>query len=319
MAVTFEDYYQTLGLQRDASAEDIKRAYRKLARENHPDTNKDDPDAAAKFSKISEANEVLSDPEKRKKYDQFGQHWKQGQSINPDDVRGFGGGGFEDLFRNARTQGARPGPGGFRFEQSGGSSSSFFDALFGQMHDAHAHDDAFRRRPGNTGFRNQPAEQTHDLTVSLHEAMHGGTRSVSLQGPQGNSELDVKVPAGVREGSKIRLKQHGLVLRIHVASHPHFTVQGSDLTTVVHIDPATAALGGKADVNTPDGSATLTIPPGTSSGSKLRLRGKGLPTKPGGDEHGDLLARVMIRVPKELNEAQRAAYKQLKEANNTNT
>ncbi len=321
MPVTFEDYYQTLGLERDASADDIKRAYRKLARQHHPDINKDDPEAAKKFSKVSEAYEVLSDPDKRKKYDQFGQHWKHGQSINPDDMHGFGGGGFEDLFRHAQTRGTHAGPGGFRYEQTDGNFSDFFEALFGQMRDAHAHADreeAFRY--ANAGNGRSPAaapEQTHDLTVSLHEAMHGGSRSISLQGPQGNSELDVKIPAGVHEGSKIRLKEHGLVLRIHLAAHPHFTVQGNDLVTVVHIDPATAALGGKADINTPDGDASLTIPPGTSSGSKLRLRGKGLPIKPHATERGDLLARVMIRVPKELTDAQRTAYQTLKEANET--
>ena len=301
MAVTFEDYYQTLGLKRDASAADIKRAYRTLARKYHPDVNKDDPDAAGKFSKVSEAHDVLSDPEKRKKYDQFGENWKHGQTINPEDFGGFAG-GFGGSERG----------GGFRFESTGGGFSDFFESIFGQMRDAHAAD-----QPGaGAGFRTAPQPQQHDLTVSLHEALHGGTRALSLEGPQGQQSIDVKIPAGVRTGSKIRLKEHGLLLKINLAAHPEFTVRGNDLIADVAIDPATAALGGVADVKTPDGkTATLTVPAGTSSGAKLRLRGQGLPAKPGSADRGDLLARLMIRVPKDLTDKQRSAYEALRDAN----
>ncbi len=321
MAVQFEDYYQTLGVKRDASADEIKRAYRQLARKLHPDTNKDDPDAAAKFSKVGEAYEVLSDPEKRQKYDQFGQHWKHGQSINPDDLNGVFGGGFG---RGGTRHGFRgfggdaKGPHGFHFESSGSEGfSDFFEALFGQMREAHAQDagHGFDPRAGQTSAPRMQ-ETAHDLTVTLHEALHGGTRSLSLQTPDGTSHLDVKIPAGVRDGSKIRLKEHGVVLRIAVAPHPDFTVAGSSLLTDVCVDPATAALGGKSDVNTPDGKATLTIPPGTNSGAKLRLKAQGLPTKPNGTDRGDLIARVMITVPKELTDRQHAAYEALREADN---
>ncbi|MEM1097324.1 MAG: J domain-containing protein [Planctomycetota bacterium] len=303
MAVTFEDYYQTLGLKRDASAADIKRAYRTLARKYHPDVNKDDPDAATKFSKVSEAHDVLSDPEKRKKYDQFGENWKHGQTINPEDFGGFSG-GFGGGERG----------GGFRFESSGGGFSDFFESIFGQMRDAHAADQA---GPG-PGFRTAPQLQEHDLTVSLHEALHGGTRSLTIEGPQGTQSIDVKIPAGVRTNSKIRLKEHGLLLKINLAAHPKFTVRGDNLIADVTIDPATAALGGAADVNTPDGkTATLTVPPGTSSGAKLRLRGQGLPRKPGSTDRGDLLARLMIQVPIDLTDQQRSAYEALRDANET--
>ncbi|MEM7576156.1 MAG: J domain-containing protein [Planctomycetota bacterium] len=307
MAVTFEDYYQTLGLKRDASAADIKRAYRTLARKLHPDVNKDDPEAAAKFSKVSEAHDVLSDPEKRKKYDQFGENWKHGQTINPEDFGGFGGG-----FRGGPSGGG----GGFRFESGNGGFSDFFESVFGQMRDAHAQDAA---GPGNSGFRTSaPPMQEHPLTVTLHETLHGGTRSLSLQGPQGDQSIDVKIPAGVRTGSKIRLKEHGLLLKITLAPHPDYTVTGADLTADVPLDPATAALGGPVDVATPDGkTATLTVPPGTSSGAKLRLRGQGLPRKPNADERGDLLARLMIRVPKHLTDEQRSAYEALRDAKPT--
>ncbi|MEM1446283.1 MAG: J domain-containing protein [Planctomycetota bacterium] len=309
MAVTFEDYYQTLGLKRDASAADVKRAYRTLARKYHPDVNKDDPNAATKFSKVSEAHDVLSDPEKRKKYDQFGENWKHGQTINPEDFGGFGG-GFGGPGSGERG-------GGFRFESSGGGFSDFFESVFGRMQEAHAAEDF---AAGNRqGFRTAtPALQEHELTVSLHEALHGGTRSLSLEGPQGKQSIDVKIPAGVRTGSKIRLKEHGLLLKINLAPHPDFTVQGDQLIADVPIDPATAALGGPVDVQTPEGqTATLTVPPGTSSGAKLRLRGQGLPRKPGSSERGDLLARLMIRVPKELTDEQRSAYEALRDANAT--
>ncbi|MEM8781349.1 MAG: J domain-containing protein [Planctomycetota bacterium] len=308
MAVTFEDYYQTLGIARDASPEDVKRAYRQLARKLHPDVNKDDPDAAAKFAKVSEAHDVLSDPDKRKKYDRFGQNWKQGQTINPEDFANFGG------FR-----GTGGGDHGFRFEHSGGRGgfSDFFESIFGQMRDAHAADDFAAGR--GSGFQApKPRLQEHPITVSLHEAMRGGTRALTIEGGNGTQTIDVKVPAGVRDGSKIRLKSHGLMLVVTLAKHPDFAIQGDHLVADVSLDPATAALGGTADVKTPDGQiATLTVPPGTSSGAKLRLRGQGLPLKPGGAERGDLLARLMIRVPKDLTDPQRAAYEALRDANQT--
>lgn len=335
MAVKFQDYYETLGVDRKASQDEIKSAYRKLARKYHPDVNKDES-AKGRFEKINEAYEVLGDPEKRQKYDQLGANWKHGQDFSPPPGGGYdfgsgGGGGF-----GFRTSGGR---GGATFE---GDFSDFFNQFFGapgsapgsgraRTHGHRAHgrassfEDLFAGSPGSAGSARgagsgprggastaQPPMQETDVTVSLHEAHHGATRRLTLQGPGGTQNLDVKIPAGVTDGSKIRLKDKGVQLHVKVAKDPRFEVHGHDLTTDVKVDPATGALGGKADVDTLDGPITLTIPPGSSSGSKLRLKARGL-HKRGKDERGDLFARVMITVPKTLTDEQRAAYEKLRE------
>jgi len=333
MAVKFQDYYQTLGVSRDAKPEEIRRAYRKLAQKYHPDRNKAE-DAAEKFSQVNEAYEVLKDPEKRKLYDQLGENWKQGQDFRPPP-------GYEDMFAGARARGGT-GPRGthYQFHTSGGGPSGaasggggasgghsqffdMFEQLFGGARSGRVNlDDLFAGRAdpsagfGRGGFTGggtrtaPPPLQEHELTVSLHEAYHGTTRSLQLEGPQGRQTIDVKVPAGVKDGAKIRLRDQGLMLKIRIAPDPRFTVEGANLTTDVKVSPDTAALGGKAEVPTLDGPATLTIPPGTSSGQRLRLKGRGLGL---GASKGDLFARVMITVPKTLNEKQRAAYQALRE------
>ncbi|MEM9883445.1 MAG: J domain-containing protein [Planctomycetota bacterium] len=293
MPVKFEDYYQTLGVARDATADQIKRAYRKLAQKLHPDRN-DAPDAAEKFSKVSEAYEVLKDDEKRAKYDRFGANYRDGQDFRPPP-------GFEGFdFGGTNTRG-----GGFQFE--GQDFSDFFRQMFGGPNGTHTD-------PGRDRFGRgtQPTEQEAELTVSLHEAVHGSTRQLTLTDGQTGKQtrLDVKVPAGVKPGSVIRLRGENLRLKLNVAPDPRFKIEGSNLTTDVTVAPPVAALGGKADVETLDGPVTLTIPPGTSSGAKLRLRGRGL-GRP--DQRGDLLARVMIVVPKTMTEAQRGLYEQLRD------
>lgn len=309
MAVKFEDYYQTLGVKRDASPDEIKRAYRKLAQQYHPDRNKAD-DAAERFSKIGEAYEVLKDPEKRKLYDRLGQNWKQGQDFRPPP-------GFEDIFGGAgRGAHAGAGPGGMRFEfrDTGGGHSQFFDMfeqLFGGVRGGRMNvDDLFGGRADpragfGQGGQPQPMQE-HAIAVSLHEAYHGASRSLTMQGPGGTKTIDVKIPAGIKPGSKMRLKDHGLLLKIDVAPDPRFKVEGKSLTTEAKLTPAQAALGGKVDVATLDGTVTLTVPPGTSSGQKLRVKGKGL-----GD--GDLFVRIMITVPRPLNEMQRELYEKLRD------
>lgn len=319
MALQFEDYYKTLGVERSASADEIKRAYRKLANKHHPDKNKDNPNAAEQFAKVGEAYEVLSDKEKRAKYDRLGANWKHGEQFEP--PPGFGG-----AFRQ--------GPGGFNFQggQAGGSAggfSDFFEMLFGQAAQgggSAAFEQMFAGSAGQGGghrFENhgqgfkQPrqAEQTHNLQVSLTEAYHGATRQLRVQGPQGEQTIDVKIPKGATTGTKLRLKEHGLLLKIIVASDPRFGLASNgDLTTIVKVPPHIAALGGKADAPTIDSTVTMTIPPGTSSGTKLRLKAKGMPRRKG--EPADLFARVMIEVPKELSEEQRKAYERLRDAEN---
>ncbi len=322
MAVKFQDYYDTLGVPRDASQEQIQQAYRKLARQHHPDVNKG-PEAEAKFKQISEAYEVLKDPEKRKRYDKLGKDWKHGQEFRPPP-------GFEDIHFEFGGNGRG---GGFSF-QPGGQFSDFFEALFGDTGGARGRggfggrsgfEQMFRQAErGGGGGRSgagprgaggapgaQP-EQEAELTISLHEAFHGTTRRLDLQGPEGRKTVDVKVPPGTTSGSKIRLRGQGLVLKVNVAPDPRFEVHGRDLTTEVTIQPWQAALGDKVEAPTPEGKVTLTVPAGTSSGAKLRLRGKGMPARGKHAEPGDLFVRVMIGVPKSLTDEQRRLYEQLK-------
>ncbi|MEE9405401.1 MAG: J domain-containing protein [Algisphaera sp.] len=297
MALTFEDYYKTLGVSRTASADEIKRAYRKLARELHPDRN-DAPDAHERFSKVGEAYEVLKDPEKRKKYDRLGANWKQGEQFRAPP-------GFEDMFGGGGSGGG------------GGDFSDFFSQVFGaQGGGARGGPDPFGRSFGGRGggARPQaaPPEQEIDLTVSLHEAYHGGTRQLTVSGGMSTKTIDVKIPAGMKPGGKIRLKGENLLLKILVAPDPRFTVEGKNLVADITLSPAIAALGGKVDIPTFDGEVTLTVPAGISSGQRLRLKNKGL-----GD--GDLFARLVIAAPKNLSDEQRDLYEKLRELETAET
>jgi curved DNA-binding protein len=308
MSVQFEDYYSVLGVPRSASAEDIQRAYRKLARQLHPDVNKA-PDAQQKFSRLNEAYEVLKDPKKRQRYDELGANYRPGQEFRPPP-------GFEEAFSRGQGRDSATG-GGFRFETGGGGFSDFFEAFFGPQ-------SGFARgRAGGTDFEDlftapnqgRPAngahEQQADLTVSLEEAYRGTTRRLDVQGPQGRKALEVKIPAGTRPGQKIRLRGEGIVLRVNIAPHPRFEVDANgDLTTELRITPSQAALGDKIDLPLIDGKVVVTVPPGSSSGSRLRLRGQGMPTRTG--DRGDLYVRLVIAVPRELTDAQRRLYESLR-------
>ena len=315
MALKFEDYYKTLGVDRSASADEIKRAYRKLANKYHPDKNKDDKKAPAMFAKVGEAYEVLSDKDKREKYDRLGENWKHGDQFQP--PPGYGGQ-------------SRQGAGGFNFQSGGdaGGFSDFFETLFGQASRGGARNSggaSFEEMFGGAGgysggghrFENpgqarQAPAQTHEISVSLTEAYRGASRQLSLQGPAGTQTIDVKIPKGTITGNKLRLKEHNLLLKINVANDPRFELaKNGNLTTTVKVAPHTAALGGKVDVPTMEGTVTMTLPAGTSSGAKLRLKGKGMPRR--NAESADLFARVMIEVPKELTEEQRKVFEQLRE------
>lgn len=314
MSVKFEDYYQVLGVSKTASADEIKRAYRKLAQQWHPDRNKD-KGAAERFSKIGEAYEVLGDPEKRKKYDQFGAGYQAGQEFRPPP-------GFEGFGKGAGFH--AKGPGGQSFSFEGEHFSDFFETLFGQQmrggrgrgqNGSGMNGGGFEEMFANAARAQRSAaaaEQEADVEVTLEEAYHGTSRALQLQGPDGTKSLDVKIPAGTRSGQKIRLRGEGVVLKIHIAKHPRFDVNHADLTTDVSLTPSQAALGTKVDVATLDGSVSLTIPPGTSSGQRLRLRGKGLKNKDG--ERGDLYLRTMIAVPKNLTDHQRRLFEQLRDS-----
>jgi curved DNA-binding protein len=320
MPVTFEDYYKVLGVAKDASQDVIKKAYRKLAQQWHPDRNKD-PQAQEKFAQVGEAYDVLKDPDKRKKYDQLGQNWKHGQTINPEDF-GFGrpgGGHGRGGPGGFRGTGGGPGTGGYSFES--GRFSDFFESIFGG---GQSFDEIFNGQTGPHTDARRPRsrpvpQQTADVTISLHEAYHGTSRQLNLTEPDGTTKtLDVKIPAGTTDGRKIRLRGENLLLTVRVGPDPRFELDGHDLTATATLTPAQATLGDKIDVPTMTGSATVTVPPGTQPGARLRLTGHGLPTgkaaPKGGDKpHGNLFVRLKVQVPKDLPDDQRDLYKQLRD------
>jgi curved DNA-binding protein len=281
MAVGYQDYYEALGVPRDASEEDIRRAYRKLARENHPDVNKD-PAAEDRFKEVSEAYEVLRDPDKRERYDRLGSNWRNGQDVSGAagfDPRDFGG-GFGD---------------GVRVEYGGGEDfSDLFEGLFGGGR---------RGRRGGGGFDGFSMDQEAVLELTLPEAARGGPRRLSLGDGR---EFEVQIPPGVRDGQVIRLPGEGLRLRVRLRGDKRFRLKGDDVETDVPVAPWEAALGATVSVRTLDGSARLKIPAGSSSGRRLRLRGAGL----GG---GDLYAVVKIVVPKKLTKKERDLFQKLAE------
>lgn len=315
----YKDYYATLGVKKDAPQDDIQKAYRKLARKYHPDVNKD-PAAEMKFKEVGEAYEVLKDPDKRKKYDQFGAHWKRAQQGGggvPPGYEGFDFGGFEGF----DFSGFGGGPGG------GGAEgfSSFFEMLFGSG----APGGAGGRRAGRGGFGGRSRMRGGDteavIQLTLEEAVRGGTREITLSDAETGQRktLSVRIPEGIRPGQKIRLAGKGqpgfdgspagdLLLKIEILPDPRFRIEGSDLHTTVPVTPWEAALGGEADVETPTGRLRVRIPAGTSSGRKIRLRERGL-SAPGGTK-GDLFAEFRIVVPEQLTDRERALFEQLAEA-----
>lgn len=294
------DYYETLGVERKASADEIKKAFRKLALQFHPDRNPDDKSAEERFKEVNEAYAVLSDPEKRKQYDMFG-------------AEGFGQRySQEDIFRNFdfRSIFDELGGGGFDFRSvfgggNGGRSQGGFNPFGGGRRQV------ARGRDVESG-----------LTVGFHEAYHGGERSFTLKGPQGTETINVKVPAGIRTGQKLRVQGRGepgpgggpagdLLLEVTVADHPIYRRDGDDVEMDLPVGVTTAVLGGSVEVTLPGGDTKrLKIPPGTGSGKRIRIRGKGFPTRGGA---GDLYVRVMVDVPSELDDAQRAHFESLRE------
>ena len=291
MSVGFKDYYEVLGVPRDASADDIRRAYRKLARQYHPDINHDS-DAEDRFKEVGEAYEVLNDPEKRERYDRLG------------DPRSAGAGGpdvadFEDMF-------GRSGFGSdVRVEFGEGGFSDFFESLFGQG--------AGTADGGPLRGRDREAV----LELSLEEALEGGRRRLSLDSDE---SFEVNIPAGVREGQRIRIAGKGaggrgggpagdLYLLVHLRPHRRFRREGDDLQVDLRVAPWEAALGATVPVPTLSGTAQVKVPPGSSSGRRLRLRGRGLPTRDGG--RGNLYATVVIAVPKKLSDEERELFEKL--------
>jgi curved DNA-binding protein len=295
MSVASEDYYEALGVPRGASAEDIRRAYRSLARQYHPDINKE-PGAEDRFKEISEAYEVLRDPEKRARYDRLGARSGPG----PDGAGRHGGfGGFdggEDL-------------GGVSFDVGGGDFSDLFDQLFSRR--------GARRDSPFEAFSMRGGDLEAVLDLALSEAVAGGSRWLSID----RRSVEVDIPRGVRDGQVIRIPGQGapgpgggppgdLILRIRLRPHPTFRVEGGDLYTDLPVAPWEAALGAEVPVATIDGTARVKVPVGSSCGRRLRLRGQGLPGNALAPP-GDLYAVVTIQVPKRLTKRERELFHQL--------
>ncbi|MEH1976024.1 MAG: DnaJ C-terminal domain-containing protein [Nostoc sp.] len=291
----FKDYYPILGVSKTATPEEIKRAYRKLARKYHPDLNPGDKDAETKFKELNEANEVLSDPEKRQKYDRFGQHWN-----NP---------GYTEAPPPSGTNVATD-----DFDQYG-DFDSFINDLLGRS----------RRKTStggfddfNGGFRSQaPAPDTEAaIALTFSEAFHGVQKRLQLD----DETINVRIPAGAKPGSRIRLKGKGrpspfsqqrgdLYLTIEVLTHPFYRFEGDNLVCDIPIRPDEAVLGAEISVPTPDGSVTMKVPKGVRSGQSLRLRGKGWTLPKGG--RGDLFAKLQIVTPQNLSAIEQEYYEKI--------
>jgi curved DNA-binding protein len=314
MAVQFRDYYETLGVPKTATEDEIRTAFRKLARKHHPDVAKDKKAAEEKFKEINEAYEVLSDAEKRKKYDQLGAGWNQPGGFQPPpgwEAQQRGGG-----FQQWQWGGGENG--GVEFEFGGTGFSDFFEAFFGGGRGR----SAFGGFGGRQATAERGADVEADIMVTLEEALHGSTRTVSLRRAGSNKveNYQVKIPRGVHEGQRIRLAGQGeagvgggksgdLFLRVRLAKHPDFSVEGSDLVHDVKIEPWQAVLGSELLVPTLEGNVRLKIPPGTQGGQRFRLRGRGLPSTSG--TRGNLYVDVQINVPKKLTEREREVWREL--------
>lgn len=324
MAVEFKDYYAVLGVGRDATEDEIKKAFRRLARQYHPDVAKDKATAETKFKEINEAYDVLGDPSKRRKYDELGANWENGAYAPPPGPqrtwRGadgsahteyqFGGTGFSDFFE--------------QFFGGGGRGGDFEDVFGGARRGRR------RAAPGESDYPIRGSDIEGDLLVTLDEALNGSMRSLSLQrldpgtGERETETFKVRIPPGAQEGRRIRVPGKGnpgsggaepgdLYLRVRLAAHPDFEVRGSDLCHTLDLAPWEAVLGGHVVVPTLSGSVKLRIPPDTTAGRQLRVRGQGLPQTPGGDR-GDLYVTVRIQVPAQVSAEERALWEKLAQA-----
>jgi curved DNA-binding protein len=316
MAIAFKDYYETLGVARGASADEIKQAFRKLARKFHPDVAKNKVVGEAKFKEINEAYEVLGDPEKRRKYDELGANWQDMGDGGPPQGGPFRGGGA------SAQQGAPD------FEFDGTGFSDFFESFFGRGSGAFGSSGRSAQFGGEDGreVSRQGRDVEADILVPLEEALRGAQRKVTLRRPGIDGEAEridtykVRIPPGVREGQRIRLAGQGgagiggrpagdLYLRVRLARHPDFTVQDADLHFELDLAPWEAVLGVKVRIPTLDGATSLRVPPGTAAGSKLRLRGLGLPREDG--SRGDLYAAVRIQTPPAATAEERGLWEKL--------
>ena len=307
----YKDYYKILGVDRSANPEDIKKAYRKLAMKYHPDRNPGDKSAEEKFKDINEANDVLSDPEKRNRYDQLGSSYSQWQRT------GQPGGSFnwEDWFAQSQHGGTRVEVGNMEDLFGTSGFSDFFNAIFGQMGGQAAYGRGQTRR--RQQVRPKPAYE-QPVTISLHEAYHGAARMIEINGQR----YEIKIPKGAKTGTKVRMSGVGpmgsdgrksdVYLVIDIASHPDFERKEDDLYTDITIDLYTAVLGGQVATPTPAGNVLLTIPPGTQPGQTFRLARRGMPKLRSPKVFGDLYTRVRVQIPKNLTPEQKALFEQIR-------
>lgn len=295
--MNFIDYYEILGIPKNAGIEEVKKAYRKLARKYHPDLNPNDKEAHQKFQQINEANEVLSDPEKRKKYDQYGKDWQHAEAFekarkSSGDARGAYSSGqpFEESF------------------EQGGNFSDFFESIFG-------------RQGGSGGrqgvkFRGQDFEA--ELHLNLEDAYKTHQQTITVNG----KNLRITIPAGIENGQKIKLKGHGgqginggpsgdLFITFQINDHPRFKRLGNDLYATATIDLYTAVLGGELTTGTMDGLVKIKVQPGTQNGTKIKLKGKGFPVYKKEGDFGDLYVAYQVKLPENLSDKQKELFEQL--------
>lgn len=328
-ATDFKDYYAILGVNKTASADEIKKTFRRLARKYHPDMNPGDKQAEARFKEVSEAYEVLSDPEKRQKYDQFGQYWKQAG-------QGWPSGG---------RSGVGVDVGGFDFSQYG-SFDEFINELLGRFNTGTAQGGGrtYTYRTGTSGvsgfnndfaggFNDYPgfdnsatgtsADREATITLSWSDAFHGAQKRLNL----GNEVIDVRIPPGAKPGSRIRVRGKGqinaynqqrgdLYLNVELKPHAFFLFDGDNLVCDVPVMPDEAVLGASIEVPTPDGTVSVNVPAGIRSGQSLRLRGKGWPRPKGG--RSDQLVRIMVVTPKDITQVEREYYEKIRDIRSFN-